>query len=75
MYSSGSPQVDRTLSNDRSGTDQSAHVSLYPVLRSWPGRLAIASCLGLQRLFLRADLGSGYVLRARRSGGRAQDAA
>lgn len=57
---------DRRRNTDRSGIERGPHVRLYPLLRSLPGRLAFAACLGAQRLFLATDLGSGYLLRARR---------
>ena len=59
-------QLDRRAGTDRSGIERGAHVRVYPLLRSPVGRLAITACLGLQRLFLSTDMGSGYVLRARR---------
>jgi SAM-dependent methyltransferase len=59
-------QPDRRRRNDRSGIEREPHVRLYPLMRSPPGRLALAVCLGVQRLFLATDLGSGYLLRARR---------
>jgi SAM-dependent methyltransferase len=62
----GHEEADRRSSTDRSGIERGPHVRLYPLLRSPPGRLALAVCLGIQRLFLATDLGSGYVLRARR---------
>jgi len=42
-------------------------VRLFPLLRSLPGRLVLAGCLSVQKLFLATDLGSGYLLRARRA--------
>lgn len=62
----GHEGADRRANNDRSGIDRGPHVRLFPLLRSLPGRLAVAASLGIQRLFLATDLGSGYVLRARR---------
>lgn len=56
----------RRANNDRSGIDREAHLKLHALLRSYPGRLAMAASLLVQRLFLDTDLGSGYVLRARR---------
>jgi SAM-dependent methyltransferase len=62
----GREEADRRSSTARSGIERGPHVRLYPLLRSPPGRLALAACLGIQRLFLATDLGSGYLLRARR---------
>jgi len=61
-----SEDVARSANNDRSGIDRGIHVRLYRFVRSPPGRLAVAMCLGLQNFFLATDLGSGYILRARR---------
>lgn len=62
----GGVGADRRAQSDRSGIERGPHLRLYPVLRSLPGRLAMAACLGLQTLFLDTDLGNGYLLRARR---------
>jgi SAM-dependent methyltransferase len=56
----------RRANTDRSGIDRGPHVRLYPLLTSLPGRLALAVCLAVQGLFLATDLGSGYLVRARR---------
>jgi SAM-dependent methyltransferase len=55
----------RQAGSARSGIDRRPHVRLYPLMRSLPGRAALASFLAVQRLFLATDLGSGYLLRAR----------
>jgi SAM-dependent methyltransferase len=57
---------DRRRNTDRSGIERGPHVRLFPLMKSLPGRLALAACFGAQRLFLATDLGSGYLLRARR---------
>lgn len=50
----------------RSGIDRRHELKWYPVLRSPFGKLAIRGADWIQRPFLRADLGNGYLLRARR---------
>lgn len=62
----GSTTSDRQGNNDRSGVDRRPHLHLYPLLASLPGRIALRTFLATQRLFLGRDLGSGYILRARR---------
>ncbi len=57
---------NRKMNNDRSGIDRRPHLRLFPVIDSSPGRMALRTCLRLQRLFLGKDWGSGYVLRATR---------
>lgn len=54
----------RQLNNDRSGIDRRPIMRLYPFMTSWPGRLAMRSAMAVQTLFLGADIGSGYLLRA-----------
>ncbi|MBA4354353.1 MAG: class I SAM-dependent methyltransferase [Novosphingobium sp.] len=49
-----------------SGTDRTTHIKYFGLQRALPGRLAMAGACGLQRLFLRTDLGDGYVLVATR---------
>lgn len=56
---------NRQKNNDRSGIDRRPHLRLFPLIRSWPGKLALRCFFSLQKLFLRTDLGSGYVLRAK----------
>ena len=58
---------DREASNLRSGIDRRPVLRLYPVMRSWPGRLALRAAMGVQALFLSRDWGSGYLLRATRT--------
>jgi SAM-dependent methyltransferase len=58
--------ANRKMNNDRSGIDRRPHLRLFPFLNSWAGRTALRCCLGVQRLFLGRDWGSGYVLRATR---------
>lgn len=61
------PSDARKVNNDRSGIDRSADMKLYPLVRSFPGKLALRSAFAVQKLFLRTDLGSGYVARVRRT--------
>lgn len=56
----------RRKNNDRSGVDRTADMKLFPLVRSWPGKLALRGFAGLQKLFLDTDRGSGYVVKARR---------
>lgn len=55
---------NRRKNNDRSGIDRQLHLRLFPLLSSWPGKLAMRGFFSLQKLFLRTDLGSGYILKA-----------
>ena len=63
----GRVQHDRRRNNDRSGIDRGPHLKLYPLLRSFPGKLALRICLAVQHAFIRTDLGSGYLVKARRT--------
>jgi SAM-dependent methyltransferase len=56
---------DRQAGTDRSGIERGVHVKLYPLMKSPVGRAAVACGLAAQKLFIRTDLGSGYVLLAR----------
>lgn len=56
----------RAHNNDRSGTDRGPHVAFYPFIRSMAGKLAIQTACVVQNMFTRTDLGSGYLLKARR---------
>jgi SAM-dependent methyltransferase len=58
---------DRQRNNDRSGTDRGAHLKIYPLLSSLPGRLALRTFFGIQQWFVGTDLGSGYFVKARRA--------
>ena len=64
MREGASEDESRRRNNDRSGVDRRPVMRLYPLLRSWPGRLAIRMFATVQRWFLGRDWGSGYVLRA-----------
>lgn len=67
MHRDANPEDQRQRNNDRSGVDRRPHLRVYPLMASLPGRLALRAFLVAQRLFLRRDLGSGYILRARRA--------
>ena len=58
---------NRRINNDRSGIDRGADLKLYPLVRSFPGKLALRSAFALQRPFLDTDLGSGYLVKVRRA--------
>lgn len=60
-----SAAANRRKNNDRSGIDRGPHLRVFPLLRSWAGKLALRSFLFVQRLFLGTDLGSGYIVKAR----------
>lgn len=64
MRQAGNADDNRQSNNDRSGVDRRPHLRAYPLLASMPGKLALRACFALQRLFLRRDWGSGYILRA-----------
>lgn len=57
---------DRHRNNDRSGTERGPHLKLYPLLSSLPGKLALRAFCSIQSWFIRTDLGSGYLVKARR---------
>lgn len=68
------PEVDEVMDNTaqgkhensaRSGIDRRHVMKWYPLLRSPLGKLALRSADLAQRPFLRAELGNGYLLRAR----------
>lgn len=57
----------RRSNNDRSGIDRSDMTRLFPLLNSLPGRLLLRLAFAVQRPFLHRDIGSGYLLMARRA--------
>lgn len=57
----------RRSNNDRSGIDRSSMTRLFPLLNSLPGRLLLRLAFTVQRSFLRLDIGSGYLIMARRT--------
>jgi hypothetical protein len=58
--------VNRKQNNDRSGTDRGPHVKLYPLLRSLPGKWVLRIFSAIQKIFINKDIGSGYVVKAKR---------
>lgn len=58
--------ASRKQNNDRSGTDRKPHLWLYPLLSSPPGKMVLRTFSAIQSIFIKQDLGSGYVVRARR---------
>ncbi len=58
--------ASRKHNNDRSGIDRSEHLGLHRWVNSFPGRTMLRLFLSLQSTFKRTDLGSGYLVKARR---------
>ncbi|WP_281286261.1 class I SAM-dependent methyltransferase [Marilutibacter aestuarii] len=56
----------REANNDRSGIDRSALLKWYPLLRSWPGRLALRGAFAVQWATRGLPFGNGYLLGARK---------
>jgi SAM-dependent methyltransferase len=67
IHRDGGQGDDRKRNNDRSGTDRGPHLKLYPLLSSLPGKLALRTFCGIQHCFIGTDLGSGYLVKARRA--------
>jgi len=67
IHHHGAARDDRQRNNDRSGTDRGPHLKLYPLLSSAPGKLALRAFCGVQQWFVDTDLGSGYLVKARRA--------
>ena len=59
--------TERRSHTARSGIDRGPHLKVYPLLRSIPGKLSLRVFFALQAVFSRTDLGSGYLLKARRT--------
>ncbi|MQR01309.1 class I SAM-dependent methyltransferase [Glaciimonas soli] len=67
IYSGGeTSDDDRKRNNDRSGIDRSPDLKTYPLLRSIPGKLALQVFAIVQAAFINTDLGSGYIVKAKR---------
>jgi SAM-dependent methyltransferase len=49
-----------------SGVQRSAETRLWPLLTSWPGRLAMRGAIALQRRFRATERGTGFLLEAER---------
>lgn len=60
---------DRTRNNDMSGVERSAESRLYPLLKSFPGVMAMRLALFLQEMSAKTDWGTGYLLLARKPHG------
>ena len=56
----------RDANTAQSGIDRKADTKWYPLLRSFPGRIAIAAAMLIQRPFMNTERGNGYVLVARK---------
>lgn len=50
---------------DESGSDRRIESRMWPIFARWPVALAMLAFCHLQRVFLSADLGNGYIVRAR----------
>jgi len=55
------PNVDRRMNNDRSGTQRDSHLKLFPILSSMPGKWGLRLAFAIQNAFLTSDRGSGYI--------------
>jgi len=62
----GAEKGSREHNNDRSGIDRGPLVRLYPMMRSVLGKSALATACLVQNLFVGTDMGSGYLVKARR---------
>ncbi|WP_146906945.1 class I SAM-dependent methyltransferase [Arenimonas daejeonensis] len=58
--------VSRREATAGSGVDRRDSKALFRWLDSWPGRACLRLALGSQALFARTDLGSGYLVLARK---------
>lgn len=61
------PNDDKQANTDRSGIERDHVMRLYPLINSFPGRLAIRAALLLQAATTRLPLGHGLLLRAHRT--------
>lgn len=63
-------QLRRTLSRDErsalSGIHRTAEARLYPLMRSWPGRVGMRAAIAVQRWFADGRRGNGLLLDAER---------
>ena len=67
IHNSGTAHENRQRNNDRSGIDRGPHLRIYPIMASLPGKLALRTFCGIQHCFIGTDLGSGYLVKARRA--------
>ncbi|HWN41712.1 MAG TPA: class I SAM-dependent methyltransferase [Thermoanaerobaculia bacterium] len=58
--------VDLAVNTARSGTQRNIETRLYPLQASWPGVKLFQACCWLQDRFLERELGTGYLVMARR---------
>lgn len=56
-------KTDRT---EASGSDRRLLTRLWPIYGSWLGSLVLRAALAVQRVFVRTDLGIGYIVVARK---------
>lgn len=56
---------NRDANTAQSGIDRASDAKWYPLLRSLPGRAALAAAIYTQRPFLTTEYGNGYVVTAR----------
>ncbi|GAA4709248.1 class I SAM-dependent methyltransferase [Sphingomonas lutea] len=61
--------LDTAALTDDSGSDRSAHARFWPFYASLPGTLAMRVLCQVQRLFVKTQLGPGFILIARRREG------
>jgi len=66
ISNSDTARLSKRLGSDRSGTSRSIEKRLYPLYSSFIGVSAIKAALWLQDKFLRTDLGTGYLIQAKR---------
>ena len=59
--------TDRRSQTDRSGVDRGPQFKIYPLVKSTPGKLSLRLFSAVQAAFIHTDLGSGYLLKARRT--------
>lgn len=57
-------ELTRDERSARSGVQRNTETLLYPLLRSWPGRLCLRSAIRLQRVFAGTRFGNGLLIDA-----------
>lgn len=58
--------LSQQASTDRSGVERGHVMRWFPLMHSWPGRVALRAAFALQAMSCGLPLGNGYLLRARR---------
>lgn len=58
---------DRAANNDRSGIDRAGAARAYRLLATMPGRLSLRAAFWLQNRFLTSELGTGFIVTARKT--------